>query len=128
MFGVFRALLALGFVILNQDQVARSEELYREGLTLGRQLRFQPYTADGLEGLAGVAAAHRQPERAAQLFGAAEALRESIGTPRWHVYQASYARMLSAARTQLDDAAWTAAWAKGRAMPLEQAVAQALDH
>jgi predicted ATPase/transcriptional regulator with XRE-family HTH domain len=127
MFGIFRALLALGFIMLNRGQVARAAELYREGLTLGRQIRFQQFIPDALEGLAGVAVAHGQPERATWLLGAAEALRESIGTPRWRVYQTSYERALAAARTQLDDAAWAAAWAKGRAMPLEQAVAYALE-
>ncbi len=127
MWGIYRALLALGFIMLEQDHLARAAELYHEGLTLQRQLRFQQHSADGLEGLAGVAVAQGQPERAARLLGAAEALRESIATPRWHVYQTNYERTLAAARAQLDDEAWAAAWAVGRAMSLEQAVAYALE-
>jgi predicted ATPase/DNA-binding XRE family transcriptional regulator len=127
MFGVFRALLALGFIILNQGQIARAAELYREGLMLGRQLRFQQFIPDALEGLAGVAVTHGQPERAARLYGTAETLREALGTPRWLVYQTSYERTLVIARAQLDNQAWGAAWAVGRAMPLTQAVAYALE-
>jgi predicted ATPase len=126
-FGIYRALLALGFSVLNQGQVAQAAELYCEGLTLGRQLRFQQFIPDALEGMAGVAVEHGRPARAAQLFGAAEAVRELIGTPRWHVYQTSYERTLATARAQLDDAAFAAAWAVGRAMSLEHAVTYALE-
>jgi predicted ATPase/transcriptional regulator with XRE-family HTH domain len=128
MFGVFRALLALGFIMLNQGRVVRAAELYREGLTLGRQLRFQQFIPDALEGLAGVAVAHGQSERAARLYGTAGTLREALGTPRWRVYQTTYERTLVAARAQLGDEAWAAAWAMGRAMSLEQAVTEALNH
>ena len=38
-----------------------------------------------------------------------------------------YERMLGSVRAQLDKATWEAAWAEGRAMSLEQAVAYALE-
>jgi hypothetical protein len=34
---------------------------------------------------------------------------------------------LTAARSRMDDADWTKAWEEGRAMPLEDAIAYALD-
>jgi hypothetical protein len=89
---------------------------------------YPQFIPDALEGLAGVAAAHGQPERAAQLYGTAEVLREALGTPRWRVYQTSYEHTLVSARTQLDDEGWAVAWALGRAMSLEQAVTEALDY
>jgi hypothetical protein len=41
--------------------------------------------------------------------------------------QASYERGVAAARALLDQATFAAAWAAGRAMTLEQAIAEALD-
>ncbi|HJZ45703.1 MAG TPA: tetratricopeptide repeat protein [Roseiflexaceae bacterium] len=127
LWATFRALLALGFIMLEQRQFAQAQELYRDSLALQRQLRFQQHVVDGLEGLAGVAVAWGQPERAARLLGAAESLRKAKGTPRWHFYQATYERTLAVTRAQLDDEAWAAAWAEGRTMSLEHAVAYSLE-
>jgi hypothetical protein len=59
------------------------------------------------------------------LFGAAEALREAAQTPQPLYRRANYERDLAAARARLDEAAFAAAWAEGRAMGMEQAVAYA---
>ena len=45
-------------------------------------------------------------------------------TPADRRWRASY---LEAARSQLEEAAWDAAWAEGRAMMLEEAVSYALN-
>ena len=66
------------------------------------------------------------PVRAARLFGAAEALRESVCVPLPRVHCADYERDVAAARTQLDEATFAVAWAAGQAMTLEQAIAYAL--
>ena len=65
--------------------------------------------------------------RAARLFGAAEALRETLGAPRLAIYEEHYQRSVASLRSQLDERAWAAAWAEGRAMTLEQALTEALD-
>lgn len=83
------------------------------------------FTAYCLAGLAGIAGAHRQPERAARLFSAAEALRESAGLPLPRVQRTDYDRDVAAARAQLDEAAFAVAWATGRALTLEEAIAEA---
>src|SRR5205085_9681097 len=76
-----------------------------------------------LEGLADIVA--RQGERvwAARLWGAAEALRETIGTPLPPVERDTYERSVAAVRTQLGEKAFATAWAEGRAMTPEQAFA-----
>jgi DNA-binding NarL/FixJ family response regulator len=76
-----------------------------------------------LEGLAGVAAAQGQPARSARIFGTAEALREAVNGPRPLAHQADHQRRVAAARAGMDEAAFAAAWAEGRAMTPEQAVA-----
>jgi hypothetical protein len=78
-----------------------------------------------LEGLAAVASGEEQAEQAARLFGAAEALRESMGTPLPPVYRACHERHVAAARRACGAAAFAAAWAVGRALSLDEAVAEA---
>jgi hypothetical protein len=82
--------------------------------------------AFSLEGLAGIAAAQRQPDRAAWLFGSAAVLRETIGVPIPPVNRPDYERDLAAAHAQLDADAWRVAWAAGQALTLEQAIGAAL--
>lgn len=113
--------------------------LYEESLALRRKLGDHRGIAEGLEGLAGVAAAacgsaprrtewHRRgAERAARLFGAAEVLRVAIGTPLPPAARPAYDRAVAAARVGLDGEVFAAAWAAGRANTPEEAVAFALD-
>src|SRR5262245_7076635 len=77
------------------------------------------------EGLAGLAGAQGRKAQAPLLFGAAEALRESIGWPVKHFERAGYERLadLNAIRAGLGEEAFRVAWAEGRVMPLEQAIA-----
>ena len=82
--------------------------------------------AGSLERCAGLAARQGQPERGARLFGAAEALRTALGAPLPPAERAAYEHDVAADRTQLDAATFAAAWAEGRALPLEQAIADAL--
>jgi len=61
--------------------------------------------------------------RAAQLGGAAERLREEIGSPLTTEERLRHHRHISAARAALgDDAAFNRAWQQGRAQSLEQAI------
>jgi non-specific serine/threonine protein kinase len=81
----------------------------------------------GLEGLASVTAALGQVGRAARLFGAAEALREAINAPLPPADRAEHDRSVASVRTAMGDEALAAAWAEGRAMSIEAAIACALD-
>ena len=56
-------------------------------------------------------------------LGAAAALRETMGTPIPPVYRADYDRSVAAARAQLGEKAFAAAWAEGRIMTVEQVLA-----
>ena len=76
--------------------------------------------------MAGVAGKLGHPAWAAQLLGAAEAIRESIGRSLTPVERAVFDRYAATIRAQLDDATFAAAWAAGQALTLEQAVDEAL--
>jgi DNA-binding NarL/FixJ family response regulator len=60
------------------------------------------------------------------LWGAAEALREELGTVVSPVERYVYEPYIAAARAELEETAWRAAWAEGRAMTLEEAIEYAL--
>jgi predicted ATPase len=125
-FGAFRALLAQGHVLRALNQPEQARRCYRDALHLQRPLHYSQYVADGLEGLAGIAAHASRPEHAARLFGAAHAHRIATAMPRWRHQETGYSRDLALARCQLNAEIWGAAWSAGCAMTLEQAVAYAL--
>ena len=123
---------ALGIVLTQLARVARARgefgranSLFVESLTLQWEYGDKLGIAKCFRGLASVATLTRQFERAARLFGAAEALREAIGAsaPRYHV---NYDREVASVRAGLGDEAFATAWAAGRALPLAEAVADAM--
>jgi hypothetical protein len=78
------------------------------------------------ESLAGVLAASGTEGTAARLRGAASAVREAQGWPLPSVARADYDRDVAAVRAQFGEMAFAAAWAEGRALSQEEAVALAL--
>jgi tetratricopeptide (TPR) repeat protein len=121
-----QALVELGRAAQWQGDMTQAAAYFTESLTLERNIGSTDTIFDDLTGLAGVAGAQRLPARAARLFGAVEALRESAGHPLPPVERANYERDIAAARAQLDEDAWIVAWAEGQAMTVEQAIAEAL--
>jgi DNA-binding CsgD family transcriptional regulator len=112
----------LGLVKLAQGDYERSAALLRESVRLAWELDHKPFFQYSVIGLGGVAASLGWPVRAARLWGAAEGISETYGV---HLLSAGrslidYEGRLAAARSRLDEAAWTAAWAEGRGMHLEQ--------
>jgi tetratricopeptide (TPR) repeat protein len=121
------ALDDLGQVAQDQRRYDQARSIHAESLELCRELGSQRSIALCLEKLAGVAGAQGQPERAARLLGAAEALRQASQAPMGAPDRADYEHFVAAARAGLDEASFAAAWAQGRAMTLEQAVTYALE-
>lgn len=68
-----------------------------------------------LEGLAAALASLDQPEQAARLLGAAEALRERIRMARTAAEEPLYRETLDRLRRDLDEERIREAWAEGRA-------------
>jgi ATP/maltotriose-dependent transcriptional regulator MalT len=107
---------------------AGTVDLLRESLTLSRGLRNTFSMGFALVRLSGALAALGQGERAARLCGAAETLREVTGVSMHTLgtHRALYERQVAALRERLDAETFGAAWAEGRKMTLEEAVAEAL--
>jgi DNA-binding CsgD family transcriptional regulator/tetratricopeptide (TPR) repeat protein len=79
-----------------------------------------------LEGLACLAVLTAQPERAVRLIAAAASLRERTGGPVMVADRRYYEQIVQRARELLAPAIFAAAWDEGRALPLEDVVAEAL--
>ncbi len=117
------ALYILGRVEVEQGDLRAARSSYQESLALIQELGKEWLTPFNLEGLAGVVAAQGEPRWAAQLLGAAEALREVIAVPLMPADRANYEQAVRVARAQLGERAFAAAWAEGRSMTPEQALA-----
>ncbi len=121
------ALLSRGDVARAQGDPATASKYYTRSLRIVVKNYSQPDVAERLEGFAKLAGAAGQPQRAARLFGAAEALRDRIGTPIPPVERSDYDAAVAQARDQLDPDVFGAAWDEGLAMNWEQAAAYALE-
>ena len=98
-----------------------SADRYRQALAHWRDLHDAHNAAMALEGLAWAVSAQQHAASAARLFGAAQGLRELVGTALLPHWQAEHDRARAATQTVLGVEPFAAAWAEGRAMTAEQA-------
>jgi len=118
---------SLGHMVLARGEGERAAALFRESLRLSARTGHKQGLAESLEGIAAVCGAARQAEQAARLCAAADALRDATDQPLHPDDRVTLAPYLAAARAQLGDVAWAAAWAEGRVLPLESAITEAAD-
>ena len=123
--GMALSLDILGALALRGQDSAQARALFSRSLRL-KQADENPYhIAAGLENLA-VALAN-EPEKAVILLGAANAWRGRVGAPRRPIDRADYEALLENLRAALSAETFSSVWEAGEAMPLEQAVAYALE-
>jgi non-specific serine/threonine protein kinase len=120
------ALRNQGIGAFRQGDYEQAVVQLRESLAV-LQETGNPLYMQNLELLAAAVSMRGEHGRAAWLFGAAEALREAAGAFVLPLYRAEYERGVATARAGLAEAAFSAAWAEGRAMTPEQAVEYALE-
>ena len=122
----------LGIILINTGDVwlhqsggeQQAKMLYQQGLPLWQDMQRVDNglgIVRGLAGMAEVAAAQGQAERAGQLFGAAARL-----LPSASLYREEMNRRVAAARANLNAATFEAGWAAGWVMTQEQAITGAL--
>ncbi len=90
-------------------------------------LRSDSWSYDSLDRIADVAARIGRPETAARLYGAADEQRERASRRIEPAFIDEHLGKIDIARRELGEAAFAAAYAAGRALAPEQAVAEALD-
>jgi predicted ATPase/DNA-binding SARP family transcriptional activator len=93
----------LGYSKLRTGDVSQAGVLFLESAERSYELNSSIALAQCTEGLAFVAAAAGSNEAAAQLFGAADALRAKCEAPRWLHWQTSREVLWTSARAQLGE-------------------------
>ncbi len=125
--GVASILSNLGYVRLYRGDPRHATELFTEALNLYRARSHQVGAALCIVGFAAVASRARQPERAARLLGAVDALLEQSGTRLEQPDGIEYDRTLAAVKAQQDNSQFMAAYAAGHTLSFVEAVAFALE-
>jgi tetratricopeptide (TPR) repeat protein len=121
------AFVNLGATFYQLEEYGQALARSREGLALMRDTGDQRGSSAALEVLAATYAQQGQGRRAAQLLGAAEGLRTSIGTALDTTDRAHHNEATHRAQELLGEEGFAAAWEQGRGMDPEQAIAYALE-
>jgi predicted ATPase/DNA-binding CsgD family transcriptional regulator len=119
-------LVNMSYIAQHENAHARAIALLRQTLVLARDMKNDNDMSRGIQVLSGSLAAVGEPERAARLLGTAEAARERIGAFVEPQDRSELGRNIASVRSLLDETTFQAAWAEGRRMSLEWAVAEAL--
>jgi tetratricopeptide (TPR) repeat protein len=125
--GIASALSDLASLSCDQGNNAEARRLYGESIKMFQELGYKRGIARALECLAVSAVAQSNPEQSLHLAGAAAALRQRLGVPLISTEQQRLEKALEFARRTLGNAAGLTAWMEGWAMPVEQAVHEALN-
>ena len=129
------SLFNLGNSAYNMEDYGGARALFLESTLLFQELGNKHYIALNLENFASLSIENLalnnpvcfDPKYAARLFGAAEVIRETIAFPVSPHHRAGYDSTVSEAREALGEEAFVAAWAAGRQMTMDEAIACALD-
>jgi predicted ATPase len=110
---------------LRQEDLPGAARWFTESIDVARTLQQTRALLSAVSGLAGVALALGQAERAARLLGAVEAAREALALMQIDNVQ-HVERIAAETHAALEPAAYERAWSAGRLVQLEEAVAEAL--
>ena len=105
----------------------QAKAMYRESIVEWKRIGHRAAIAHQLECFASIAKIEEQGQRAARLFGAAEALREKIDIPMTDMEHVEYEREISELKAGMDEKVFVSAWTEGRALTMEQAIDFALE-
>jgi predicted ATPase/serine/threonine protein kinase/DNA-binding CsgD family transcriptional regulator len=117
------ALAHLGSVALRMGEYHESATRYQQSLAINSEQGYKEGIAEDLTGLAEVTNLLGQPEHAARLLGAVEALREASSIRLSPLHRAEYERTIEGIHAHLDDPAFANAWKEGHTMTLDEVLA-----
>jgi hypothetical protein len=124
--GIASALSDLAGLSWDQGDSDEARRLYGESIQMFQNLGHKRGIARVLECLAANAAAQSNAVQSLHFAGAAAALRQRLVTPLTPAEQHKLEKVLEFARRTLGNAAGMTAWMEGWAMPVEQAIQEAL--
>jgi tetratricopeptide (TPR) repeat protein len=116
----------LAHFLRRQGRNEEAAAIYRQTIRYWQELGHLSAVAHELECFAYLACAQGYVRRAVRLLAAAGNVRDAGGSPMSSVERDEYDRAVSQLRGNLDAAGFEAAWAKGQALTLEQAIELAL--
>jgi DNA-binding NarL/FixJ family response regulator len=117
------ALAALGHARIMQDDRASAREFCMEGLALSRKIEFRLGIARNLIGLARIAATEDRITQAARLLGSS-ALWLNPDREMDPLERAAYVKLVASVRQELDERAFSEAWAQGQVVTIDQVLAE----
>jgi predicted ATPase/transcriptional regulator with XRE-family HTH domain len=118
--GITIGLYGLGWIAFSRGDYEKARQLYEESLAMLRKLNHMWIIATCLEALASAVAAQGQLTQAAQLWGAAHALRETMGSPIPPVVSPVYEQAKAVLREQIGEETFKGYWSAGGEMVSEQ--------
>jgi tetratricopeptide (TPR) repeat protein len=125
-YDVARVLIGLARALTRRGDHVRSRELFAESLSIACAIDRPSAIIGALEGLAGLAQACANSNGAALLLAVAERIREEHSIHRWPADRPEYDTLAGEVQAALGEAAFAQAWADGRALTLDQAIAEGL--
>jgi predicted ATPase/class 3 adenylate cyclase len=123
--GIGEAYRTLALVALEQNRLGEAAGLLTASLARAHKFGDSWNIIACVEGFARLAQSQGRPEQATRLFGAVESLRSSIEMCIAPVERAITERRITTLHVQLGEATFEALWTEGRAMTLEQMIAEA---
>jgi tetratricopeptide (TPR) repeat protein len=115
----------LGYIATHRNELQRALALFREALSIQHKMDNRAGVAECLMGIAGVFAKQDRAQTGTRLLGAAEALRASVGASLWPANCLEYDWIFTHLKESLDEQTFASAWTEGKALSVEQAIAEA---
>lgn len=119
--------LALALLYRDRSDADQALPLLVESLAFKIKMWDENGIGWALDGFAAVAQSRQQWDRAARLYGAAQAVHDVSPACSIPVEFPGYQRLVAEVRTQLGEVAYESAFAAGRAMSMEQAIESVAD-
>jgi len=117
----------LAHVLRERGEFDEPLSIYKDLLPRWRDLGHRAAVAHELECIAYILFRKEEPERAATLLGAADALRTLIDSVMTNAEHEEYEKEIAALRAGMNDVEFQKHWNNGRAMTMEHAIKFALD-
>ncbi len=124
--GENRALHALGNLAVDMRDALAAREWFAQALLVAVDIGDMSSVARCLESFASLALEEANAVLAATLYGAAEALRQSIAVPATAVSRPAQVERVAKLEHKLGHNRFVAAWNHGQTMPLDRAIGLAL--
>jgi len=116
----------LAHILRREGNYIEAIPAYQETIKEWQRMGHRSAVAHQLECLAFIAKAMEQPDQAARLLGAAEALRQKIEIDMTPSEREEYEKEVADLKANMDGKEFASLWAEGRSLSMEQAIQFAL--